>query len=104
MTVSMATQQLQLIRCGGQHCRLTARRFPVQPPAGSFCMFSPCMRGFSPGTPASSQIPHVVFLTSKDVLKGNSGIFKPRPYFWHEIRSSTHREQFGESRRPSEDI
>ena len=35
-------------------------------------------------------------------LKGNSGIFKP--YFWHEIRSSTHREQFGESRRPSEDI
>ena len=36
------------------------------------------------------------------VLKGNSGIFKP--YFWHEIRSSTHREQFGESRRPSEDI
>ena len=38
------------------------------------------------------------------VLKGNSGIFKPRPYFWHEIRSSAHREQFGESRRPSEDI
>ena len=37
-------------------------------------------------------------------LKENSGIFKPRPYFWHEIRSSTHREQFGESRRPSEDI
>ena len=21
-------------------------------------------------------------------LKGNSGIFKPRPYFWHEIRMS----------------
>ena len=38
------------------------------------------------------------------VLKGNSGVFKPRPYFWHEIRSSTHREQFGEGRRPSEDI
>ena len=38
------------------------------------------------------------------ILKENSGIFKPRPYFWHEIRSSTHREQFGESRRPSEDI
>jgi len=37
-------------------------------------------------------------------LKGNSGIFKPRPYFWHEIRSATHREQFGESRHPSEDI
>jgi len=37
-------------------------------------------------------------------LKGNSSIFKPRPYFRHEIRSSTHREQFGESRRPSEDI
>ena len=37
-------------------------------------------------------------------LKENSVIFKPRPYFWHEIRSSTHREQFGESRRPSEDI
>ena len=38
------------------------------------------------------------------ILKGNSGIFKPRPYFWHEIRSSTHQEQFGESRRPSKDI
>jgi len=37
-------------------------------------------------------------------LKGNSGIFKPGPYFWHEIRLNTHREQFGESRRPSEDI
>ena len=37
-------------------------------------------------------------------LKGNSGIFKRRPYFWHEIRLSTHREQFGESRRPSEAI
>jgi len=37
-------------------------------------------------------------------LKGNSGIFKARPYFWDEIHSSTHREQFGESRRPSEDI
>ena len=36
------------------------------------------------------------------LLKGNSDIFKPRPYFWHEIRSSTHREQFGESRRPSQ--
>jgi len=33
-------------------------------------------------------------------LKGNSGIFKPGPYFWHEIRLSTHREQFGEVRRP----
>ena len=39
-----------------------------------------------------------------EMLKGNSGIFKPGPYFWHEIRSSTHREQFGESRRPSEAI
>jgi len=37
-------------------------------------------------------------------LKGNSGIFKPRPYFWHEIRSSTHREQFGESWCPSRAI
>ena len=27
-----------------------------------------------------------------------------RPYFWHEIRLSTHREHFGESRHPSEDI
>jgi len=26
--------------------------------------------------------------------------FKPRPCFWHEIRLSTHREQFGEGRRP----
>ena len=31
-------------------------------------------------------------------LKGNSGIFKPRPYFRHEIRLYTHQEQFGESR------
>jgi len=43
-------------------------------------------------------------LTRLPTLKGNSGVFKPRPYFWHEIRSSAHREQFGESRRPSEDI
>jgi len=28
-------------------------------------------------------------------LNENSGIIKPRPYFWHEIRLSTHREQFG---------
>ena len=47
-------------------------------------------------TLVSSPAPHHV------ALKGNSGIFKPRPYFWQEIRSSTHREQFGESRRPSE--
>ena len=44
----------------------------------------------------------------KTNLKGNSGIFyfffKSRPCFWHEIRSSTHWEQFGESWRPSEDI
>jgi len=33
-------------------------------------------------------------------LKGNAGIFKPRPHFWHEIRLSTHREQFGEGQRP----
>ena len=38
------------------------------------------------------------------LLKGNSGIFKLRPYFWHEIRLSTHREQFGESLCPSEAI
>ena len=38
---------------------------------------------------------------ASELLMGNSGIFKPRPYFWHEIRLSTHREQFGESRRPS---
>ena len=37
-------------------------------------------------------------------LKENSVFFKPRPYFWHEIRLSAHREQFGESRRPSEAI
>jgi len=43
-------------------------------------------------------------ITTTPTLKGNSGIFKPRPYFWHELRLSTHREQFGESRRPSEDI
>ena len=48
--------------------------------------------------------PQHVSHTETGPLKGNSGIFKPRPYFWHEIRSSTHREQFGESRRPSEAI
>ena len=37
-------------------------------------------------------------------LKEISVFFKPRPYFWHEIRLSTHREQFGESRRPSKAI
>jgi len=42
--------------------------------------------------------------STRCALKGNSGTFKPRPYFWHEIRLSTHREQFGESQRPSEDI
>ena len=45
-----------------------------------------------------------LIIQTEFILKGNSGIFKPRPYFCHEIRSSTHREQFGESRRPSEDI
>ena len=34
------------------------------------------------------------------LLKENSVFLKPRPYFWHEIRLSTHREQFGEGRRP----
>jgi len=43
-------------------------------------------------------------LTPVSVLKENSVFFKPRPYFWHEIRSSTHQEQFGESRRPSKGI
>ena len=39
------------------------------------------------------------------VLKRNSGIFKPRPYFWHEIRLSVeYQEQFSESRLPLEDI
>ena len=33
-------------------------------------------------------------------LKENSGILKPRPYFWLEIRLSTHRQQFGEGRHP----
>ena len=40
----------------------------------------------------------------RGLLKGNSGIFKPRSYFWHEICLSTHQEQFGESQRPSEAI
>ena len=38
------------------------------------------------------------------LFKGELRFFKPGPYFWHEIRSSTHQEQFGESRRPSEAI
>jgi len=42
--------------------------------------------------------------SSATQFKGELRYFKPGPYFWHEIRSSTHREQFGESRRPSEDI
>ena len=46
----------------------------------------------------------IIFKVYLNRLKGNFVFFKPRPYFWHEIRSSTHREQFGESRRPSEDI
>ena len=46
--------------------------------------------------------PKTVYLDQS--LKENSGSFKPRPYFLFEIRSSTHREQFGESWRPSEDI
>ena len=40
--------------------------------------------------------PAWVFFT----LKENSVFLKPRPYFWHEIRLSTHREQFGKDRRP----
>ena len=46
--------------------------------------------------------PYVV--SGLSALKGNSGIFKPRPYFWHEIRLSTQGEQFGESRRTSKAI
>jgi len=34
---------------------------------------------------------------AKILLKGNSGIFKPRPYFWHEIRLSPHREQLDDA-------
>ena len=33
-------------------------------------------------------------------LKGKLCFFKPRPYFLFEIRLFTHREQFGEDRRP----
>jgi len=33
-------------------------------------------------------------------IKGKLRFFKPGPYFLFEIRSSTHREQFGEDRRP----
>jgi len=47
--------------CGDWHRRPTARGFLVQIPAGAFlcgvCMFSLCMRGFSPGTLASPQHP-----------------------------------------------
>ena len=52
----------------------------------------------------NSQGQEKIAFGSHVILKGNSGIFKPRPYFWHEIRLSTRREQFGESRRPSEAI
>ena len=34
------------------------------------------------------------------LLKENFSFLKPRPYFLFEIRLSTHREQFGEDRRP----
>jgi len=37
-------------------------------------------------------------------FKGELRYVTPRPYFWHEIRLSTHREQFGEGRRPSKAI
>ena len=50
------------------------------------------------------KVPAYLKYLPKITLKGNSDIFKPRPYFWHEIHLSTHREQFGESRRPSEAI
>ena len=36
----------------------------------------------------------------KASLNENSVFLKPRPYFLFEIRLSTHREQFGEDRRP----
>ena len=43
-----------------------SKRVTVQIPVGAFlcgvCMFSPCMRGFSPGTPASSQSPKTCML------------------------------------------
>ena len=50
----------------------TARGFHVQFPAGSFLcgvyMFSPCMRGFSPGTLASSK-KHVMHVRLGHVLR-----------------------------------
>jgi len=33
------------------------------------------------------------FQPQVESLKGNYGIFKPRPYFWHEMRSSMHEEE-----------
>ena len=45
-------------------------------------------------------IDHVLCFTFKACLKENSVFLKPRPYFLFEIRLSTHREQFGEDRRP----
>jgi len=43
-------------------------QFQVQLPPGAFlcglCMFSPCMRGFSPGSPASSHC-HQLICVSK---------------------------------------
>jgi len=47
---------------------------------------------------APAYIMHVKSYNKK--LKENSVFFKARPYFLFEIRLSTHREQFGEDRRP----
>jgi len=84
---------------GNSSCSAASRMIGVT----SHLSNSPLQSGRSIQTASAScccrpSTPHRLF------LKGNSGIFKPRPYFCHEIRSSTHREQFGESRRPSEDI
>jgi len=66
ISLSATLQMFQLLNCSIKDCRLTARVFQVRSPPGAFlcgvCMFSPCMRGFSPGTPASSHCPKTCML------------------------------------------
>jgi len=52
---------------------IASHRLPVQIPAGAFlcgvCMFSPCMRGFSPGKPPNNM--HASFIDVSELSRGN---------------------------------
>ena len=85
--------------CAAVHCRCSELLLLSWLPA--------CAWGFRGGAGAQQrwrgrglQVEFNTIFLAKSCFKGKLRFFKPRPYFWHEIRSSTHREQFGESRRP----